>query len=75
MKHPVIILAAALAVGSAAVARPRVGRPRAPQRHRAPASSTRHADITGEGISGTADFTESQQATGKLVTITLTVRA
>ena len=32
-----------------------------------------HADIKGEGITGTADFVESQQGAGKIVNITLTV--
>src|SRR5436190_23841649 len=32
-----------------------------------------HADIKGEGITGTADFVETQQGTGKLVTITVAV--
>ena len=73
MKHPVIILAAALAVGSAAVA-VRVSAAGAPQRASGAGIVHAHADITGEGISGTADFTESQQATGKLVTITVTVK-
>ncbi|HXT28223.1 MAG TPA: superoxide dismutase family protein [Vicinamibacterales bacterium] len=73
MKHPVIILAAALAVGSAAVA-VRASAAGAPQRASGAGIVHAHADITGEGISGTADFTESQQATGTLVTITVTVK-
>src|SRR4051794_31931545 len=32
-----------------------------------------HADIKGEGITGTADFVETQQGSGKIVNITLTV--
>jgi Cu-Zn family superoxide dismutase len=32
-----------------------------------------HADIKGEGITGTADFVESQQGAGKIVTVTVTV--
>lgn len=73
MKHPVIILAAALAVGSAAVA-VRASAAGAPQRASGAGIVHAHADITGEGITGTADFNESPQATGKLVTITLTVK-
>jgi Cu-Zn family superoxide dismutase len=69
MKHPLMILAAVLAAGVAA----QQTRAAAPQR--APGGLVHgHADIKGEGITGTADFTESPQATGKLVTITLTVR-
>jgi Cu-Zn family superoxide dismutase len=34
---------------------------------------TAHADIKGEGITGTAEFVETQQGTGKLVTITVTL--
>ena len=66
MKHPVIILASMVAVGGAALA--------AQQK---PASGagivSAHAAIKGEGISGTADLVESQQGTGKVVNITLTV--
>jgi len=32
-----------------------------------------HADIKGEGITGTADFAESQQGAGKIVTVTVTI--
>jgi len=32
-----------------------------------------HADIKGDGITGTADFVETQQGNGKLVTITVAV--
>ena len=68
-QHPVIILAAAVALGGATIA----ARQTAPK----PASGAgilhAHADIKGEGITGTAEFTESQQGTGKLVTITIVV--
>src|SRR5580765_6795089 len=67
MKHPVIILAAAVAVAGAGAAAA------APQRASGAGILHAHADIKGEGISGTAEFTESQQGTGKLVTITVTV--
>jgi Cu-Zn family superoxide dismutase len=77
MKHRAIILAAALAVGGAAVSAHRAAADppaAAPQRASGAGIVHGHADITGEGISGTADFTESQQGTGKLVTITVTVK-
>ena len=77
MKHPVIILAAALAVGGAAVAAQHAAADApaaAPQQASGAGIVHAHADIAGEGISGTAEFTESQQATGKLVTITVTVK-
>lgn len=71
-KHPVIILASAVVLAGATVA----ARQAAPKAA-APASGAgivrAHADIKGEGIAGTADFVESQQGTGKLVTITVTV--
>jgi Cu-Zn family superoxide dismutase len=67
MKHPVIILAAAVAVAGATAA----------AQQAAPASGAgivrAHADIKGEGITGTAELVESQQGSGKLVTITLSV--
>jgi len=63
VRHPAIILAAVLAAGATAAAQqkatPGAGVVRA------------HADIKGEGITGTADFVETQQGTGKLVTITV----
>jgi Cu-Zn family superoxide dismutase len=68
-KHPVIILAAAVALAGAAV--------RAQKAPAAPASGAgivrAHADIKGEGITGTADFVESQQGTGKIVNITVAI--
>jgi Cu-Zn family superoxide dismutase len=39
----------------------------------ASAQQKAHADIKGEGITGTADFVETQQGSGTLVTITVTV--
>jgi len=60
-----IILAAVLAAGGAATAQ---------QKAASGAGIVRaHADIKGEGITGTADFVESQQGTGKIVTITVTL--
>lgn len=72
-KHPVIILVSAVVLGGASLA----ARQAAPKAA-APAASgagivRAHADIKGEGIAGTADFVESQQGSGKLVTITLSV--
>ena len=65
MRHPLIILAAVLAAGGAAAAQ---------QKAASGAGIVRaHADIKGEGITGTADFVESQQGTGKIVTITVTL--
>jgi superoxide dismutase, Cu-Zn family len=74
MKHPVMILAAALAVGGAGLATSHARPvPAAPQRASGAGIVHGHADIKGEGISGTAELSESQQGTGKLVTITVTV--
>jgi Cu-Zn family superoxide dismutase len=65
VRHPVIILAAVLAAGGAVAAQ---------QKSASGAGVARaHADIKGEGITGTADFVESQQGAGKIVTITLTL--
>jgi Cu-Zn family superoxide dismutase len=65
MKHPLIILAAVLATSGAALAQ---------QKSASGAGIVRaHADIKGEGISGTADFVESQQGAGKIVNITVTL--
>jgi Cu-Zn family superoxide dismutase len=67
-KHLTIILSSAIALGSAALAADQAA---------APASGAgivrAHADIKGEGITGTADFVESQQGAGKIVEITLSV--
>ena len=66
--HPLIILAAAIALAGATAAA-----------QNAPASPSgagivrAHADIKGEGITGTAEFAESQQGSGKIVDITVTV--
>jgi superoxide dismutase, Cu-Zn family len=63
VRHPLIILAAVLVTGGAAAAQ---------QKSASGAGIVRaHADIKGEGITGTADFVESQQGTGKIVTITV----
>ena len=65
MRHPLIILAAVLAAAGTAAAQ---------QKSASGAGIVRaHADIKGEGITGTADFVETQQGAGKLVTITVAV--
>src|SRR5213594_1578980 len=71
MKHPTIILAAAVALaGATAIAAPQ----KAPAKTAAGGGAVRaHADIKGEGITGTADFSETQQGTGRVVNITVTV--
>jgi Cu-Zn family superoxide dismutase len=74
MNHPVMILAAALAVAGAGVAARATGAvPAPPQRASGAGMVHAHADIKGEGITGTAEFTESRQGAGTLVTITVTV--
>jgi Cu-Zn family superoxide dismutase len=70
MKHRTIILAAAISVAGAGAA----ARTAAPSQRASGAGIVHaHADIKGEGITGTAEFNESQQGTGKLVTMTVTV--
>ena len=75
-KHPVIILAAVVAMAGATTIRAQKAAPKAA----ASAASTSaggivraHADIKGEGITGTADFVETQQGNGTIVNITVTV--
>src|SRR3954471_17615094 len=68
--HPVNILSAAIAIAGATVAAQQ--RPSATQASGAGIVRA-HADIKGEGITGTADFVESQQGSGKIVTITLSI--
>src|SRR3954463_16179795 len=68
--HPVIILATAMAMAGATVAAQQ--RPSANQASGAGIVRA-HADIKGEGITGTADFVETQQGAGKIVSITVTV--
>ena len=72
MKHHVIILASAVSVAGAAVAAQQTAPP-APSRASGAGIVRAHAAIKGEGITGTAEFVESQQGTGKVVNITLTV--
>jgi Cu-Zn family superoxide dismutase len=67
-QHGVIILATAVALAGATVAAQNAPTPAAG------AGIVRaHADIKGDGITGTADFVETQQGTGKIVNITVTV--
>ena len=56
--HALIILGAVVLAGAAATAQ---------------TGARAHADIKGEGITGTADFVETADGSGKLVTITVTV--
>ena len=72
-RHPVIILASAVALAGASVAA-RQAAPKAAAPSASGAGTVRaHADIKGEGITGTADFVETQQGNGKIVNITVTV--
>ena len=73
-KHSVIILASAVALAGATVAARQAAAPKAAAPSASGAGIVRaHADIKGEGITGTADFVESQQGNGKIVTITVAV--
>ena len=72
-KHSVIILASAVALAGASVAA-RQAAPKAAAPSASGAGIVRaHADIKGEGITGTADFVETQQGNGRIVNITVTV--
>jgi Cu-Zn family superoxide dismutase len=72
-KHSVIILASAVALAGATVAA-RQAAPKAAAPSGSGAGTVRaHADIKGEGITGTADFVETQQGNGRIVNITVTV--
>ena len=72
-RHPVIILSSALALAAATVAAQQAPA-KAPAKAASGAGIVRaHADIKGEGITGTADFVESQQGSGKIVNITVTL--
>lgn len=78
-KHSVIILASAVAFAGATVAAnlaaaPKAAAPTTTAQSASGAGVVRaHADIKGEGITGTAEFVESQQGNGKIVNITVTV--
>lgn len=68
MKHPVIILAAAAALtGVTAAAQT------APKSAAGGGSVRAHAAIKGEGVTGTLDLVETEQGTGKIVNLTLSV--
>ena len=71
-RHPVIILASAVLFAGTAVAA-RQAAPKAAASASGAGIVRAHADIKGEGITGTAEFVESQQGTGKIVNITVTV--
>jgi Cu-Zn family superoxide dismutase len=72
-KHPVIILATAVVLAGATVAAQKAD-PKASTPSASGAAVVRaHADIKGEGITGTADFVETQQGAGKIVNVTVTV--
>lgn len=65
MRHHMIILAAVVATAGAAAAQ---------QKSASGAGIVRaHAEIKGEGITGTAEFVESQQGAGKIVSVTVTL--
>jgi superoxide dismutase, Cu-Zn family len=68
-QHGVIILATAFAVAGATAAAQQTS----PQRASGAGIVHAHADIKGEGITGTAEFVENQMGTGTEVTITVTV--
>ena len=73
-KHSVIILASAVALAGATVAARQAAASKAAAPSASGAGTVRaHADIKGEGITGTADFVETQQGNGKIVNITVTV--
>lgn len=62
---------AVAAISGAVVFAQAPAQPAPPAKAGAPARA--HADIKGEGISGTADFAERSTGTGKIVDITVTV--
>ena len=78
-KHSVIILATAVALTGATVAARQAAAPQAAAPKAAAPSASgagivrAHAAIKGEGITGTAEFVESQQGNGKIVNITVNV--
>src|SRR6185295_7628567 len=67
----VLVTAGALALaGAGALAQTPAPAKKAPAKAALPSA---HADITGDGISGTADFVERAQGTGTIVDVTVTV--
>src|SRR5260221_8771978 len=71
--HPVIILATAVVLAGSAVAAQKAAPKAGASSGSAAAVVRAHADIKGEGITGTADFVETQNGSGKIVNITITV--
>src|SRR3954467_15554569 len=69
MKHSVIILAAVLAASGTAAAQQKT----APKAASGAGVVRAHADIKGEGITGTAELRETRQGSGTIVTITITL--
>jgi superoxide dismutase, Cu-Zn family len=69
-KHSTIILATAIAAAGATAA---AQQPAAPKPASGAGVVRAHADIKGEGISGTAEFLESQQGSGKIVNIAVSI--
>ena len=69
MKHPVIILAAAAVLAGVGAA----AQTAAPKSASGAGIVRAHAAIKGEGITGTLTLVESQQGTGKIVNLTLSV--
>jgi Cu-Zn family superoxide dismutase len=72
-QHPVIILATVVAMAGATSIRAQKAAPKAAASTSGAGIVRAHADIKGDGITGTADFVESQQGNGKIVNITVTV--
>ena len=64
-RHAAIILSSALALAGSTIS--------AQQAASGAGVVRAHADIKGEGITGTAELVETQQGAGKIVNITLTV--
>ena len=72
--HSAIILSSAIALaGASAAAQQPAAKPPAAKPASGAGIVRAHADIKGDGISGTADFVESQQGSGKIVNITLSI--
>lgn len=72
--HSAIILSSAIAfAGATAAAQQPAAKPPAAKAASGAGIVRAHADIKGDGITGTADFVESQQGSGKIVNITLSI--
>jgi Cu-Zn family superoxide dismutase len=69
MKHQAIILVSAVALAGTVAAAQKA----APTPLAGAATARAHADIKGEGITGTAELVETQQGGGKIVNITVTL--